>query len=362
MNISIDPKDSKFTSYLRSSNWTLCLGAGICNKMLPNWSELTRRVVNECFGLAWDRSKFDGETSRIGFSLDGWLQASLNALFQQGKTEIEFYSILEKCLYSDLIALAEKEGKGLILSILLNKPSHLNKEQLLWVCGFFERNFPNSTLLQLVRVLIDPADDIVLPQAIITFNADPLLYALIFVFSVQADYKHTGEYNFHYQKYVQVIRSFEIGSAKIPIYHLHGAIFTNPPKGKTKNKIDSRDNLVFAESSYIRIAGSMHSWAQNTFLYYATTSRMVFVGLSMSDPNIRRWLSWVADDHRTQLKGYNGNTSAVLRHLWIKPRPSHHEVKKVLEESLLHLSTKLAWIDNWNELEPNLLRLMGRHM
>jgi hypothetical protein len=69
MNDSIDLKDKKYFAYLKNTEWTLCLGAGVCDKMLPNWSELTRRVVNECFGLTWDKPKFESETSKIGFSL-----------------------------------------------------------------------------------------------------------------------------------------------------------------------------------------------------------------------------------------------------------------------------------------------------
>jgi hypothetical protein len=268
------------------------------------------------------------------------------------------YSILEKQLYSDLIELAEKDGHGNTIAILLNNPTRLNKEQLLWACDFFEKHFADSTLLQLKNVLLNETEGIVLPKTIITFNADSLLYSLIVIFSVKQNFVKTKEYNFHFQKYFQVIRPFEVGSVKIPICHLHGGIFPNPIK-KTKNKNDSRDNLIFAETSYTKIAGSMHSWAQNSFLFHATNTKMVFIGLSMSDPNIRRWLSWTAESLHAQMEAYKGKQETILRHVWVKTKPKDIETQKLLEPSLKHLSTKIGWLNDWSKLEGGLLNLIG---
>ncbi|MDB5228173.1 MAG: hypothetical protein JWN78_2366 [Bacteroidota bacterium] len=317
MNDSLELNLEKYHAYLKNSEWTLCLGAGVCDKILPNWMELTRRVVNICFGLNWDKNKFVIETSKIGFSLDGWLQASLNNYLNIGKSLNDFYLILEEQLYCDLINQAEKEGHGNTISILLNDPTRLNKEQLLWACDFFEKKYPDSTLLQLKNVLLNESDGIIKPKTIITFNADSLLYSFLVIYSVKQNFLKTNDYNFHFQKYVRVIRPFEVGAIKTPICHLHGAIFPRPKK-KSRNKDDSRDNLIFAETSYTKIAGAMHSWAQNSFLYHATNTKMVFIGLSMSDPNIRRWLSWSTDNLNTQLEAFTGKPQTILRHIWIK--------------------------------------------
>lgn len=359
MKSSIDITNKKYRAYLKNNSWTLCLGAGICNGILPNWFELTRRVVNKTFNYNYNSVEFKKIIDDIPFSLDSWLQVSLNYIQSNGKSVDDFYTILEEELFHDLLKEASAQNLEKQMRIFLNNPKRLVKEELLNLCTFFETKYPDSTLLQLKNVLLDKDNRIFRPQQIVTFNADSLLSSLLVIYSVRESYYTKDDYNFHYEEYIRVTRPFQNGFTKIPIYHLHGAIFPRQFNSHI-SKSDARDNLVFAEASYTKIAGSMLSWAQNMFLHFSLNTKMIFVGLSMSDPNIRRWLSWSTDNINAQLEVYKGKKEDFAKHLWINRKPIDKKIEALLETSLKHLSIKPGWVDDWKDLQTGLLNIMGK--
>ena len=42
--------DQIYHGILGSEEWSLCLGAGICHGILPEWKQLTLEVLNRCSG------------------------------------------------------------------------------------------------------------------------------------------------------------------------------------------------------------------------------------------------------------------------------------------------------------------------
>lgn len=359
MNDSIEIKSDKAFNYLNNNPWTLVLGAGICKNILPDWMDLTLNVVNETFSFSWDWKEFKSKSDEVGFSLDSWLQAALNKFIQEGKSVDDFNLLLEKHLYGGLLDMAKPFGVDDAIKVMIHNPHWLKQGELFNVIQFFETQFSNCTLLQLVDALLDSDPKIYRPESIITFNADPLLHSLLIVYGIKLHHEKTGEYNFPVEDYVRVTRPFESGDKKIPILHLHGSIYPQFPT-KRKLKTDSRDNLIFSELSYTRTAGIMNSWAQNVFSYKSTHNRMVFLGLSMSDPNIRRWLSWSAENINTQLEVFTGSYSPAVKHLWIKPKNKDKQLNDFFSHSLIHLSTKPGWIDDWGDVNKGLLNLMGK--
>ncbi|VVV00452.1 MULTISPECIES: SIR2 family protein [Mesonia] len=361
MNSSILTTSEKAYSYLDNTNWTLCLGAGICKGILPDWFDLTRNVVNEIFNFNWSENDFKENIDKIGFSLDSWLQAALNKNLKDGNTIDDFNFILEKNLYQNIIRKAEDYRLGEALAVMIHNPHWIKKKESIGIVEFFEKEYSNSTLIQLKNILLDSDDKLTRPESIITFNADPLLHSLVVIFGVYNHYKKTGEYNYPQEDYVRVTRPFETGrEKKIPILHLHGAIYPQIPVDR-KIKNDSRDNLIFAESSYSKAAATMSGWAQNVFSYTATNSKMIFLGLSMSDPNIRKWLNWSTENINNQLDSFKGDdNNKIIKHIWIQPKPINESTQKFLENSLIHLGTKPGWINSWQDVEKGILNLMGK--
>ena len=82
----------------------------------------------------------------------------------------------------------------------------------------------------------------------------------------------------------------------------------------------------------------------------------------MSDPNLRRWLSWCtanAVQEQTQRLKKSRGEYILGEHLWITTRPAEPEHEKALESSLLHLGTRIGWLDSWTELPQALENLLG---
>jgi hypothetical protein len=355
--MSFDAASHQYQKYLKNGPWTLCLGAGICYDILPTWFDLTREVVNRTFGKSISAEEFKIIFEKSGFTLDGWIQSSYNYHKKTGNDDESFNEILENALYNSLIIKADNYGlKDPLLKLFYN-PKRLKKEEVLKCCDFFESEFKNSSLLQLVEVLLDK--DLNKPSAIIIFNADTLLSALIQLFSIRNHYLETNEYDFPPEEYKKVIYQFETFGKKIPIFHIHGTIF--PPFSNINKKLDSRHNLIFLESSYADVANTMYSWAQSTFLYYSSNSRMVFTGLSMSDTNIRRWLNWSTSSRNTEINIIHHKEKKLIttqNNIWLRTKPSSSLECQTLEDSLLHLGTKIGWIENWEQIGIALKNLM----
>ena len=300
------------------------------------------------------KNQFEEFSDSTAFSLDSIIQASLNQHINLGGNANSFSEILQEHLYYDLLLNAEKHVIKPALIKLFYSTKSFTKDEVINVCTFFDNEYGHTTILKIVKTLIARQNSTRLPQSIITFNADSLLYALLILYNIKLNYDKSGVYKQIEKPYKQVIRPFEFWGDKIPVFHLHGAISPNNPDTYTKRKVnlrDSRNNLVFWESTYTKIAGSMFSWAQTNFLYNALATSCVFIGLSMSDPNIRKWLSWTTENINVQLEEFTGNKVNLLKHLWIKPLPIQIHEKEFYEASLNHLSVKIGWIPSWSDFE-----------
>lgn len=356
---TINLSEPKFNNYLRSftnQSWILCLGAGICNGILPDWNELTLRLVNKTFDTIWTKEEFKKHSNSVGFSLDSWIQGCFNKFKSEGKSIEEFNKLLESCLYSDLLELADKSNLKKELELMFESPKQVKQKKVFELCDFFEKNFGDKTLLQIVRSLVDYDEKSKLPSAVITFNADSLLHSLIIIFNIKFQTEKTGKYHQPKETFRKVTRTFQSWADSIPIFHLHGSI--SPTSESTEKTRDSRDSLIFLESSYNEVASSMHSWAQSTFLYSATNSKLVFIGLSMSDPNIRRWLSWTNQAYLRELNGVTEGKGISLPHLWIKTKSKTDEVQTFLDVSLRHMGVKIGLIEGYDKIEETLKKIM----
>ena len=86
---------------------------------------------------------------------------------------------------------------------------------------------------------------------------------------------------------------------------------------------------------------------------------MIFVGLSISYANIRRWMlltnEAVARDYELLAGGQRINP----QHLWITSRPSDPALERLRLVSLLHLWVRPAWIDDWSQVAQGIANMLG---
>jgi hypothetical protein len=238
---------------------------------------------------------------------------------------------------------------------MFESPRGLSKKKVFELCAFFKNNYATTTLFQLVKVLVNHKKNAKLPYAIITFNADSLLHSLITIFTIKNQYEETKTYTIPKENYKKVTRTIQDWAGTIPIFHLHGSISPTAAKGISK---DTRDSLIFLESSYNEVANNMYSWAQSTFLYHATNNKLVFIGLSMSDPNIRKWLSWTNQNYLKDLNIVTKKETISLPHLWIKTKSHSDEIQEFMDISLRHMGVKIGLIDDYQKTEEILNKIM----
>lgn len=366
MKIYFDALDPKFGGIIGNNSWSLCIGAGISFGMVPTWMELARRVFNRTYGVLYDTKKFKKLVEVTGFSLDSWFQNCLNHVKETGKSESTFYNCLKEELYNDILGRAKISGVENDLIQGLHYPFAFKPEQIEQLCDFFETEFTNSSNNQLARVLAKSFTTKKPPKTVISFNADAILNLVVYLFQMRVSLNSKDdETNFETRSLKRIIQSIELaGKAKngqkfIPLYHLHGSLFPNP-NGKIKyERKESLNKLIFDEDAYLNISGSIYSWAQSTFLYHAQTDDIVFVGLSMTDSNIRKWLAWTHQNKLLELKMANGRGIKTLNHVWITTRPAKKEQEMIIANSMYHLGVKTAFIDDWSQLQSGLSNIIG---
>lgn len=351
-------EDIRYRGFLGRSKWSLCVGAGISFGIVPTWFDLTYIVYKRCFNCAISRSQFTDMVTNSSWSLDSWLQHSLNHFMLQKKNENDFADLLKEVLYKELIEKAEKNNLKEELILAFNDPFRLHHEKIIQLCDFFEKEYPNNSTLQLIEFLLNTIEEKKAPNAIISFNADAIFDALLYLYYCKRNIEKTGVKTFKRRKFSRILRTLEHNHDDlIPIFHLHGCLFPNDGVKGYQRKSSSISKLIFDENSYIKVAGNMYNWAQTTFLYHAQFDQLVFVGLSMSDSNIRKWLSWTSQNHNQELKETRKKDIVNLNHLWICQ--SNKKDVKQIEVSLIHLGTRIAWIKNWSELKKGLNNILG---
>ena len=202
---------------------------------------------------------------------------------------------------------------------------------------------------------------------VVTFNADDLLEKAVLHAWRAAGSPRRSALGRDPVKLIARPSQWPQGSAlgRIPVYHLHGFI---PSDAKAKNSRNYEHTLVFTDSQYWATTTSLLS-LPNTLMGTALhDSTCLFVGLSMTDGNILRWLAlrsleftmererrlshargadreWVRHDIETPLR----------RHFWI--RPDADDPSGLLSEFLAARGVLSVEIADWTG--PQFGRLMA---
>jgi TIR domain/SIR2-like domain len=187
-----------------------------------------------------------------------------------------------------------------------------------------------SRLIDSIVSLSRPQRDGKPLDSIITFNFDSLIEEALSANSInnKAIFSEAIQHN----------------SDEIPIYHVHGYL---PRAGK----ISEDTELVFSEDAYHSQFIDPFSWSNLILLNKLTQTTCLFVGISLTDPNMRRLLD----------VAWRKNPDKHLSHVIVKKslrsaeRVFLDEVSQLLEEQDANaLGLDVLWIDDYATL-PNVL-------
>jgi len=340
--ISFASLRSMLVGRANSSGWTLCIGAGTSYPMFPSWNELVQKLAER--DIPEDVARDILPKLREGFGLDALLQASRDRL--KMSTE-EFAQVISTEFYAEMKhRIGTKGWRILNRGLAAFHPGDMTPAMWKGFDGIMTSNFPQVSALEIASAVVESSTAGLAPAAILSFNAEPLLYALINARTSRTSPKNTKA------PLDRITRSVSNRSAdRIPYVFCHGLL---PIDGHTSSGWHSLDKLVFSESEYLQVANSGFSWQSSIFIDSCMSRSVVFVGLSFSDPNLRRWLGILHQNRLRELETIGRGSHDSAPHYWIRKTE-----KSWTEAAVAHLGVRLIWLDEWNQVGLALRKMLG---
>jgi TIR domain/SIR2-like domain len=286
---------SKLREALRKGRMTLVCGAGVSVEAgVPAWGELLIRLLDSMMErISKDHSLKLGETAAAEFHKRHGASSLILGKYLKNNLGRDFQSEVRDALYS-----AQPTSSRLIDGIIeLSRPQRDAR----------------------------PLD------SIITFNFDCLIEERLAAQSIP-NRPIFSEAIMH-------------DSNQLPIYHVHGYL---PRSGEVPQDVE----LVFSEDAYHGQFIDSFSWSNLIQLNKLTQNTCLFIGISLTDPNMRRLLD----------VAWRKNPDKNMSHYLIRRLPKFSEgdvldeVSKLLEEQDANgLGLNVIWIEDFSEL-PSILR------
>ena len=146
---------------------------------------------------------------------------------------------------------------------------------------------------------------------------------------------------------------------QIPVFHPHGFL----PR---EVELDERHNIVFSEDAYHSQFIDPFSWSNLTQLNYLSTSTCLFVGISLTDPNMRRLLDVSERKNKQNQKiHYLIKKRYTLESIFDDPSMYSEKNKALLpiieeieEQDAKDLGFNTIWINDFTDI-PLILKMIG---
>lgn len=346
-----DKVDGVLATAAHGPGWALCVGAGTSLPAFPDWNWLVRRLFHRTVDEGADR--LADELSAL-FSADALIQA---AAVRSDKSPEQFAQILTDELYRDFLdAFSPNERKLVVRALAAVRPGDLTPTRWRRFLDLLhERWNGRMSCLSIAPLVSETLGTVLSPAAILSFNAEPLLFATLNAHQACAG---QGEEGGVPQRVDRVVRGISNRNVeRIPYVFCHGLL---PVPGTDYSRhATSIDKLVFSEAAYLQLAGNVYSWQATSFLGTCAARRVVFVGLSLSDANMRRWLSWVHDSRVDELHQIGRADATSTQHFWLNLDPGDPQLRAWLEASVAHLGVRLVWLTSWDAIGPVLARMLN---
>ena len=266
--------------------------------------------------------------------------------------DLEFTMRMSNILYHKLQSKISVEDWNDVVDVLgANNISNCSMKKWRLFSSYRDTVLKETTAYQLAIVIMESIKQHNAPQCILSFNAEPLLFAMLN--SLLAD----GRKQPPKKVFSKVISSISGGGlGTIPYAFCHGLlpITTNPHKFST-----SIDKLVFLEEEYLHLANNSFSWQSTTFINTCISQHIVFVGTSLTDPNMRRWLSWTHANRLDEMRQNGIDIKDSTQHYWIRTIPKDKNPMPWIEAAVSHLGVRIVWIDNWSQVGLALNKMLG---
>lgn len=278
---------------IAENNFSLFLGAGVSmSANLPCWWNLLAGMIDRCKQRMFKEADLD-QLTRVCYNSSIVMGRFIRMMMESKSNEEGFYQCLHDALYNGI----DSFSSPLITEI----------------CNLIQSKRQQA-------------------QGIITYNFDDVMERAL-------RERGIGNYSVFGQNQPQHL---------FPIYHVHGFI-------PYANKDDIKSVPVLSEEEYHRVYASSYNWSNVEQLHALSRTTCIFIGLSMTDPNLRRLLDIAIQDSEND-----------PRHFVFLPRISefgtdknaeakNNEAMKIQKQIFLELGLRTIWYRDYNEL-PKLLK------
>ena len=330
-----------------NGGWSLCIGAGINMPVLPDWYSLVERLIDKNCSSK-DRIDID-VYKKMGFSPDAMIQAVRNKL---DVNDNKFIQMLSEEVYAPIKNnISPVEWNAFVKVHEAVSLAGIRDEEWKNFKRIIDKVLKNTSANLLAEVVVDSISNKFVPRAILTFNGEAIFLALLnyYYWMNKTDNKNK------FDRIVNGITNRHVN--RIPYIHCHGVLPINGVKMRKGH--NANDKLVFLEESYLQLANSPISWQAINFIENCMQSKMVFVGVSLSDANMRRWLGWIHSNKMNEFRNNGIDSRDATEHFWINKKPKTEVERIWMEESVAHLGVRLVWIDEWNQVGKALKKMLG---
>lgn len=330
---------------VQQRGWSLCIGAGISMPIFPSWNELVAKLIQK---ISPEITKDEINELLNKFSPDTLIQAAWSM-----SNHDDFSELLSDILYGNLQKkTTSKEWDSIRNNFTSAHLLQISKESRRNFLNIRDKLFDKTTSYQLAKLIAYCKDSIYAPKSILSFNAEPLLYSLInsFIYQDNIDKRGNNE-----RDILQIMTKSTscFSTKKIPYYFCHGALL-NSISTKYKKEYDAESRIVFSESQYLNMSNN-YSWQSISFLDTCMKSTVIFVGLSLTDPNMRKWLNSVQKERNIDI----GDSVESTQHFWIEKEPNNKVIMDWMEASVCHLGIRIVWIKKWSEVVSVISNMIG---
>ena len=298
----------------KKGNMSLLLGAGVsCSAGFPNWRTLLNSLYANFVNKVFNNDVVSDDTLQsitkkfIEINNSSTLAAAryLKAGLSQKDNDVHFITAVKKALYDSP-----------------KKP---------------------SPLMDAIINLCTPKRSGAKIKSVITYNFDDLVEE--YLDKVKLEYKTIYKDEEQHD------------SDELPIYHVHGFI-------SSRGDIEKDVSLIFSEEAYHKVYSEPYHWSNLVQLATLRENNCLMIGLSLSDPNLRRLLEIAAQKHSKNNRHYvfmqrlsnddlidEGDKERIDIISANKIIQTHHVVQEMMMSSL---GTNIIWFEDYDEI-PKLL-------
>lgn len=281
----------KLKTAYNQDDLVLCLGAGVSiDEGLPNWERLIKSLIKDFLRSNYNKN-IENLQNEINDEFGSFSNITLGRFIKKA-LKSKFHYQLKKCLYEE-----------------------------------YSRTHNSESLLDTVTDFCRPVRGKFGIYSIITYNYDDLLEFYL----EKKGVKHTVIY-----------REYDVAEKdSLPIYHVHGFL---PQKGRLDKQM--KNSIVFDEEEYHYQYEKPFSWQNLTQLNLFKDKTVLFIGVSGTDPNLRRLLDIARAYSKDDINHY-----AILKNHWdLNNKKLANIFRNMEEDTFKELGINVIWYNDHPEI------------